>query len=63
MTGSNEWAFNAAAWLESQDAKKVFDIAVKDIKALIETDVKLASGHGIVARRAKNGAITIRMKK
>jgi predicted phage-related endonuclease len=60
MTGSNEWAASAHVWQEIEAAKKTFDAATKDIKAMVEPDVKLASGHGIVAKRSKSGAISIR---
>ena len=59
MTGSNTWADAAARLLAHHAAAKSFDAAVKDIKALIEPDVKLAYGHGIRANRAKNGAVKI----
>lgn len=60
MTGHNAWASHAGAWLDNKDAAKAFKDADKEIKALVEDDVKLAFGHGIKATRAKNGAITIR---
>jgi putative phage-type endonuclease len=60
MTGSNEWAANATTWLETKDAAKQHRDADKAIKQLVEDDVKLARGHGVVAKRSKNGAITIR---
>ena len=63
MTGSNEWASLADDWIKTKDPAKTFADAVKEIKALIESDVKLASGHGIQAKRAKNGAITIKETK
>ena len=64
MQDSNSWASSAADWLENKDAAKRFDKAVKDIKALVEPDVGLASGHSVQAKRAKNGSIRItEMKK
>ena len=60
MTGSNEWAVNAGAWVDHEEGKRTFDAAAKGIKKLIEDDVKMAHGHGIIARKSKSGAITIR---
>lgn len=59
MTGHNEWASMAADWLEHRSAAKTFEAATKTIKALVEADVGLATGHGIQAKRSKAGAITI----
>ncbi len=63
MDGNNAWASNAADWLANQKAAKTFETAAKEIKALVEADVGLATGHGIQAKRAKNGAITISVLK
>jgi predicted phage-related endonuclease len=63
MSGSNEWASSAHVWQENEAAKKTFDAATKGIKAMVEPDVKLASGHGIVAKKSKSGAITIQRDK
>ena len=60
MSGNNEWASSAHVWQENEAAKKTFDTTTKAIKAMVEPDVKLASGHGIVAKRSKSGAISIR---
>jgi hypothetical protein len=57
--GNNAWAALAADWKENKEAKKKFDDCVKEIKGLIEADVNEAFGHGIKAKKAKNGAITI----
>jgi putative phage-type endonuclease len=59
LTGNNEWAAAAADWADNQPAKNKFDKAVKSIKELVEPDVKLAAGHGVQAKRAKNGSIRI----
>ena len=60
MTGSNAWASFAAVWLENKAAAKKHTTATKELKALVEADVKKASGHGIAINRAKNAALTIR---
>jgi len=63
MTGRNEWSSAAGEWLENLAASKKFTKAADTIKGLIEPDVSEAFGHGITAKRSKNGAITIRGAK
>jgi predicted phage-related endonuclease len=60
LTGNNSWASAAIEWLETRQPAKAHSAACSAIKALIEEDVALAFGHGIEAKRSKNGAITIR---
>ncbi len=60
MGQSNSWANFAADWLENRGAAKTFNAAVKELKTLVEPDVKRAFAHGIQATRARNGAITIK---
>jgi putative phage-type endonuclease len=60
MQGNNYWADNASAYLASEAAAKVHENAKKSIRDMIEADVGTAHGYGVVAKRAKNGAITIR---
>lgn len=59
MEGNNAWATHAADWLANGTAAKAFEKATKEIKALLEADVGTATGHGLQAKRAKNGAVTI----
>ena len=63
MSGSNEWGHFAADWLDNRFAAKTFNAAAKELKALVEPDVKRAFGHNVQATCAKNGAITIREAK
>lgn len=63
MTGNNAWASAAADFAKTKDSVKIHDDAKKVIKSLIEDDVKEAYGHGIIASRASNGAITIKGAK
>ncbi len=63
MTGNNAWASGAADWLENQSGAKVFKTAEKELKELVEADVKLATGHGIKIARSKNGAMRIGVQK
>lgn len=60
MQGSNEWASYAADWLETCAAAKRFEKAAKGIKGLMDADVGEAFGHGIVCKRARNGALSIK---
>lgn len=59
MTGNNAWSAFAADWLANRDAAKTHDKAAKELKALVEADVKLATGHGVKISRSKSGALTI----
>ncbi len=55
MSASNSWASHAAQWLENRAAAKQFEASAKEIKLLVESDVRLAFGHGIQAKRDKRG--------
>jgi hypothetical protein len=67
FTGSNEWADAAADWLAGAEAVAKYEAAELRIKGdkkrkiagLMAADIGLATGHGIQAKRAKNGAVTI----
>ncbi len=60
LEGNNAWAAAACDWLQNRGAAKAHATATGIIKSLIEEDVARAFGHGIDAKRSKNGAITIR---
>ncbi|MEG3154939.1 YqaJ viral recombinase family protein [Sphingomonas sp. RB1R13] len=60
LEGNNSWASAAIDWLEDREAAKRHAAACGTIKALVETDVARAFGHGIEARRSKSGALSIR---
>lgn len=60
MHGSNEWGSLAVDWVSNKIAAKAFEASAKGIKAMVAPDVVRAFGHGIEAKRAKNGAITIK---
>jgi len=59
MDGNNAWAQWAADWLQHRQPAKLFEAAAKELKALVEPDVKLAHGHGLKISRSKAGALTI----
>lgn len=60
MSKSNAWGEHAATWLENKKPAEKFNKATVEIKALVEADVKEASGAGIIAKRSKAGAISIK---
>lgn len=59
MTGNNAWADAAERWLGNRAAAKVFEQAKKDVGELAPKDIQETHGHGITAKRAKNGRLTI----
>lgn len=63
MNGNNSWADFAASWLRNHQQMKAWKVADKGLKDLMEDDVSRAFGHGIVANRAKTGAVTIKEGK
>ena len=63
MTGNNAWASFAADWLTNRDPAKTFEKATKELKALVEPDVKRAHGQGVEIKRAKNNALSVKELK
>lgn len=59
MTGNNAWTAHAGTWLANKGYAKAFDVASKELKALVGDDVAEAYGAGIRAKRSKTGSITI----
>lgn len=57
MSKSNIWAMNAPQWLDLSTKVEKFKSVVADLKSAIPEDVKTATGHGIKASIAKNGAV------
>jgi predicted phage-related endonuclease len=60
MTHDNWWAANAGIYVATEQHWREHENAKKDLKAKLDPDVGTAHGHGIVAKRSKSGAITIR---
>lgn len=58
--GNNAWANHATDFTDNEIPAKTFETAKKAIKKLIPDDAREVTGHGIIATRAKNGAITIK---
>jgi predicted phage-related endonuclease len=63
MTGSNQWAASAADYLANETAAKAFEKARKELKGLVEVDVRRAYGHGICIERDQRGALRFREMK
>lgn len=63
MNGNNEWANHACEWLENKEASMKFWKASDGIKAMVPQDVPIAKGHGVQAKRDKNGSIRITKEK
>ena len=62
MTGNNLWATAASRWTQNLEAHTAYEFAAKEIKAAVPADAKEAFGHGIIVRRSKTGALTIKPK-
>lgn len=60
---SFEWQQHAEAWLAQEAYVDGRKITISEIKDMLPDDAYECFGHGIVASRAKNGAITIRERK
>ena len=58
--GNNMWANFASEFIFNMDAAGRYDKAKDGLKKLVPADAVEAKGHGIIATRAKNGALTIK---
>jgi predicted phage-related endonuclease len=58
MSGSNTWAEFANLYRLTRSAALDHDRAKTELKALVPEDAKQASGHGVLAKRSKSGAIS-----
>jgi predicted phage-related endonuclease len=58
MSASNSWAEFAAIYRKTRPAFQEHEAAKVDLKKLVPEDAKEATGHGIRAKRAKNGAVS-----
>jgi predicted phage-related endonuclease len=58
MTTSNAWAELAGLFRSTRQAYQDHERAKAELKALLPEDTKEAIGHGLRARRAKNGAVS-----
>jgi len=58
MSASNSWAEFAGMFLRTREAHVEHERAKTELKALLPEDAKEGIGHGIRARRSKNGAVS-----
>jgi hypothetical protein len=58
MSSSNSWAEIAGIFLRTREAHVEHERAKTELKALLPEDAKEGIGHGIRARRSKNGAVS-----
>lgn len=59
MEGNNAWADAAHDWLANKKQAGWFKKAEKNLKTLVEADVREAFGHGVRVKRAKNNSLRI----
>lgn len=60
MDGNNAFSVEAAIWLGSRDYAKKFEVAAKELKAMVPADCREAWGYGVKISRSKAGALTIK---
>lgn len=60
MSASNAWGSNAADWLASREHAAIAKAAEKELRALVESDVQRAFGHGVEIKRDKANRLMIR---
>jgi hypothetical protein len=58
MTSSNAWAEFAAAFKRTRHAHLEHEQAKAELKSLVPEDAREAIGHGVRAKRSKNGALS-----
>jgi hypothetical protein len=58
MSASNSWAEFADIFVRTRNAHVEHERAKTELKALLPEDAKEGIGHGIRARRSKNGAVS-----
>jgi predicted phage-related endonuclease len=61
MSASNAWAELADLYRQTRDAALDHERAKSELKALVPEDARLASGHGVRAKRSKSGAISFEL--
>jgi predicted phage-related endonuclease len=61
MSGSNSWAEFAQVYRNTRQAFLAHERAKTELKGLVPEDAKEASGHGVLAKRAKSGAISFEL--
>jgi len=57
MTKSNAWAIHEADYVDNKAANKVFTDAQKELKLLVDADVREATGNKLKITRSKKGSL------
>jgi hypothetical protein len=60
LSTSNEWGSKAYLWRENIAAKKLAEMAEKELKAMVPADAKKAFGAGIYISRDRAGRLSLR---
>lgn len=60
FTGNNEWAADAATWLENVAGKQKAEAAEKSLKAMVPADATKVTGHQIQITRDRAGRLSLR---
>jgi predicted phage-related endonuclease len=60
MSQNMDWAYYAINWLRDIGASRRCDKAAKELRALVEPDVREAAGHGVRIARSKDGKLLIK---
>ena len=63
MTSNNAWANYATIWVRAKSEAEQFNMAVKELKALVPPDAAKCSGHEISISRNRAGSLTIKGEK
>jgi predicted phage-related endonuclease len=61
MSASNSWAEVAGVYRQTRPAFQQHEAAKADLKKLVPEDAREAVGHGVRAKRAKNGAVSFEL--
>jgi predicted phage-related endonuclease len=63
MSGSNSWAEFAGVYSRTRAAFGEHEAAKAELKKLMPADAREASGHGVLARRSKSGAVSFDLQE
>lgn len=63
FSARNDWIYHAGDWFANKAASDTFKSAEKSLKEIIPEDASEVTGGGIIAKRSKAGAITIKVQK
>jgi len=60
MSGNNTWGYAARDYLANKQSSELFADSVASLKSCMEEDVNVARGHGVIIKRDKRGALSVR---